>query len=125
MCGEHNGKYMGSSSTIALNDVTNVVVLEAMASREAWSFGTDCLAKHILTSSDNSSIIKDIESNVGGAHAAVIKEENDRKNDFESCWFIYESRRRNYEADGLPKFSLLMLVGMCGCKSHMILYQFH
>lgn len=34
-----------------------------------------------------------------------------KKSDFESCMLQYESRRRNYEADGLAKLSLSLNLG--------------
>lgn len=56
--------------------------------------------------SDRKSVIQDIKANMGGAHAAVIKEVNDRKKkDLQDCCFIHESIHRNYEADSLAKFS--------------------
>lgn len=85
---------MGSSA-ITLSGVTNVAVLEAMACREAQSLATNVTAMHILISSYSNSVVKDMEANLGGSHAAVIKEVNARKNDFEVCPFIYESRHRS------------------------------
>lgn len=84
VCCDRDGKYMGSSS-ITLNGVIDVAVLEAMAYREAHSLASNLMVTHILICSDSNSVIKDIEANTGGVHAAVIKELIARKNVFEEC----------------------------------------
>lgn len=77
----HTGNYLGSSS-ITINGVADVPSLEAMACHEAQALAADLLVNRVLIASDCSFVINGIAANSGGAHAAAIKELNDKKNDF-------------------------------------------
>lgn len=107
VCRDADGNYLGSS--ITLNGVTDVPTLETLACREAQALALDLLQNRIVIASDSMIVIRDIEAKTGGVHAAVIKEIVDRK--FLDCSFVYESRRRNFEAGSLAKFSLSLQFG--------------
>lgn len=56
-------------------------------------------------------LIKDLYENSGSFYGAIVKEINARVGDFAACKFIHESRRRNFEAHSLAKFSLSLEFG--------------
>lgn len=62
----------------------------------------------------------DVHEGSGGRYGAVIRELNVKMGDFEACDFMYESRRRDYEADSLAKFPISLDLGR-----HVWLVELH
>lgn len=56
-------------------------------------------------------MVKEIEEKVGGRNGATIKEIHARKAEFEACRFHFESRKSNFEAHSLARFSISLEVG--------------
>ena len=82
VCEDHEGNCVGASS-IALNGLTDVPTFDAVVCLEAQALALDLLASRVCIASDSKLVIQDTEANMGEAHAAVIKEVNDRKMDFQ------------------------------------------
>ena len=61
---DHTGNFLGSSF-ITLSGIT-VVVLETLACWEAQALANDLMAQGIVISLDSNTVIKDIQSRMGG-----------------------------------------------------------
>mgnify|MGYP000972605315 CR=1 FL=1 len=59
ICRDHDGNYLGSSAVV-YHGVTNPMMLETYACREALSLAEDLALQHIMVASDCQGVVKDI-----------------------------------------------------------------
>lgn len=116
---DHTGLYRGSSSCY-IPHMYDLATLEVMACREGLWLAKDLMLDNIIISSDCASVVRDINNGGGGRYEVIIREIRETISEFNSCRFIFESRRKNFEADGLAKFSISLESGR-----HMWLVQPH
>ena len=81
------------------------------ACREALSLGNDLQLQNLHVASDCKVVVDDIKSGTLGRYSAVIREIAGRSVFFDSCNFVYESRKSNVEAHNLAKFAASLGAG--------------
>ena len=110
ICRDSQGIYLGFSAMV-YPGVTDPVMLETFACREALSLAEDLNLHKIMVACDSQGVIDDINKGTGGPHAAIVHEIIGRKSGFQFCNFIHERRNYNFEAHKLAKFSCNLQLG--------------
>jgi hypothetical protein len=88
VCRDHNGNYLGSSSLV-IAGVCNLVVLEAMACREALSLAANLHLHNFVIACDSKKVVGDIKQGSHGRIGALISEIKTRATSF-NCIFTFE-----------------------------------
>ena len=106
VCRNEHGQFLGAS-TVTVDGITNLEVLEAMDCAEALRLASDLNEANIHISSDCSNVIKKIQGkNSHGAYCMITKEIAARKEEFQEVVFRHERREANGEAHRLAKTTL-------------------
>ncbi|XP_073355267.1 uncharacterized protein [Aegilops tauschii subsp. strangulata] len=104
ICRDHTGEYLGSSAVV-FRGITDPLILEVFACREAMALAEDLNIHRLRIANDCQGVIADINSGSRGPHATILHEISERKSLFLSCNFVFERRNFNFEANDLAKFA--------------------
>ena len=85
--------------------ITDPLILETYACREALSLAEDLAIQSFTVASDCQVAITDINMGTRGPHAAIVHEIMARSSSFTLCTFVFERRNHNFEAHNLAKFA--------------------
>ena len=81
ICRDSQGIYLGSSAMV-YTGVTDPLMLETFACREALSLAEDLNLHKITVACDSQGVIDGINKGTGGPHAAIVHEIIGRKSGF-------------------------------------------
>ena len=86
--------FLGSSAMV-VEGITDAIVLEALACREAQALALDLMENRIVVASDSKMMVSDIEKGTEGRHSSIVKEIAMRAMEFGICDFVFEGRALN------------------------------
>ena len=110
ICRNSEGTYLGSSAVV-YRGITDPLILETYACREALLLAEDLAIQSFTVASDCQGAITDINMGTRGPHAAIVHEIMARRSSFTLCTFVFESRSSNVEAHRLARFALNLAQG--------------
>ena len=110
LCRDHEGNYLGSSAMVYYG-ITDPLLLETFACREALALAEDLVEQKIYVASDCQEALNDINRGTGGPNAALVHEIMNHMSSFVSCSFVFERRNFNFEAHNLAKFVCNLNIG--------------
>jgi ribonuclease HI len=100
ICRRADGSFLGASS-LTVEGISELSVLEAMACREALALARDLHVQRITVASDCLAVISDMARPYSGAYRMILKEIKDSTTSFAEVSFRHESRNSNMEAHRL------------------------
>jgi hypothetical protein len=109
-CRDVHGNYLGASAVV-FRGITDPVILEALACREAQALADDLNCSKFFVASDCKMVVSDIQEGSMRKHGSIISEIKNRSLQFQECNFSYESRVSNFEAHNLARTMLSHGVG--------------
>lgn len=111
LCRNSQGDFMGASAMV-FDGITDPVVLEAMACREAMVIAEDLAAVKVVFVSDCLGVVNDINLALcSGKHGMIVKEILARRSKFQESVFSHERREANGEAHRLARTALSLAPG--------------
>ena len=73
MCGDDDGRYLGSSSLV-IRGIINVATLEAMTCGEALALAEDLMIQNVIIASDSKQVVNGIERGSSSTYGCIISE---------------------------------------------------
>lgn len=110
ICPGQTGKFLGASAVV-FHGISEPSTLETLACREALALAADLNVRHLFVTCDCKAVVKEIQEQSGGGNGAIIREINTTRVNFDSCHFSFDSRKSNFEAHILARFSLGLSAG--------------
>jgi ribonuclease HI len=107
---DNNGEYMGTSAVV-FSGISDPVVLEALAAREALALAEDLSLSQVYIVSDCKNVISDIKDGSLGKYGSIIFEIKHRSNSFHGCTFSHENRASNFEPHDLARHMITSGIG--------------
>ncbi|KAE8788950.1 hypothetical protein D1007_36964 [Hordeum vulgare] len=110
VCRDEQGAYLGSSAVV-FHGLTDPLILETLARRQAQALGRELLLQKVAVASDCLNAIQEINSGSEGITGPIIKEISDGRSDFQHILFTHEGRLSNMEAHHLARYALHLWEG--------------
>jgi hypothetical protein len=110
VCRDHARHYLGSSGVV-FGHITDPTTLELLACREALALALHLSLNQIIITCDCKTVLAHIKGRAEGRNGTIIREINERSNEFKIYDFIFEGRSLNFDAHNLAKFSSSLVVG--------------
>jgi hypothetical protein len=103
---DESGRFLGASA-LAIEGITELEILEALAYREGMSLASDLLLRMVrLARDDCANVVRSIHEEAMGTHGQVVREIKARQADFQAFELVHEGRRFNVDAHRLARSAL-------------------
>ena len=73
VCGDDDGRYLGSSSLV-IQGIIDVATLEAMACREVLALAEDLMIQNVIIASDSKQVVNGIERGSSSTYGCIISQ---------------------------------------------------